>query len=787
MQTSVSNLRDAAGSRPMFTMDTPFLRGSAKETPITRMLGYAINNPALAGVKPGDPTSPVMTRASNVASLTAAMLLNLPSAQREKALIEIGGFNFTQQVLSFAKNYPGGLGITDAIRFSLALHFLLGILDHEAGKLSLYADGYLAFAKFFKAAQNRRKGNYTGFVARASSGLGGLGSLGKHPVLAGEDWTRGNETPAQARARAVARAADWDQWCLVNAGKTYDPAKLNACLSPPLGCDTQHPDSPEGRRCRGMANGWVPQRTQASYPAPADIQASDAQLLPQMQLGNCGTDRPIDKLVGVRKAFLAVFGRHPNQSEALFYGRMRWCINAAGVGQAMRDKMVAVRQGIERGELNVTTPAPSETGPVFQYDMDQRTVLTDIGEGLQKAADAAFDFLGKTADFVADIMCKGFKALFGPAVGGVMCDIITFLTRMMTSGVAAIIDIVIESLRGVFEFIKLMMAGKIKEALLALLQSMGRTLFSLSAPLMVPILMADKGENRSMSEAFKELKVRADRVVKKQPLWPIMVIMAVVGVVTGGISGSILVPPFTALTQLIIALAPMAATFISEPLKKNIIELRDEKLEVIEGGIEKFFKFALLIFQGAMAIKDLLPKFRAQLAAYFKGTNAGALTGDKTLPNGQVQKANPAERIKYVLEKFANGVKVLTDAFSKFNVKDISIAAGPLLAAIPDLLLAILPDDAAQAMPSLTEWKDAVKRTVSNVDEAEKTLKAGAQDLFKTFTLDTKVSFIKEEVKAVPVPEAASVVAQIVGTQFKDKTSYPKFVAQFRAELLKVP
>ncbi len=776
MQTSVSNLRDAAGSRPMFTMDTPFLRGSAKETPITRMLGYAINNPALASVKPGDPTSPVMTRASNVASLTAAMLLNLPSAQREKALIEIGGFNFTQQVLSFAKNYPGGLGITDAIRFSLALHFLLGILDHEAGKLSLYADGYLAFAKFFKAAQNRRKGNYTGFVAQAPSGLGGLGN---HPVLAGEDWTRGDETPAQARARAVARAASWDQWCLVNAGKTYDPAKLNACLSPPLGCDTNHPDSPEGRRCRGMANGWVPQRTQASYPAPADIQANDAQLLPQMQLGNCGTDRPIDKLVGVRKAFLAVFGRHPNQSEALFYGRMRWCINAAGVGQAMRDKMVAVRQGIERGELNITTPAPSETGPVFQYDMDQRTVLTDVGEGLQKAADAAFDFLGKTADFVADIMCKGFKALFGPAVGGVMCDIITFLTRMMTSGVAAIIDIVIESLRGVFEFIKLMMAGKIEEALLALLQSMGRTLFSLSAPLMVPVLMADKGVGRSMSEAFKELKVRADRVVKKQPLWPIMVIMAVVGVVTGGISGSILVPPFTALTQLIIALAPMAATFISEPLKKNIIELRDEKLEVIEGGIEKFFKFALLIFQGAMAIKDLLPKFRAQMAAYFKKSTPTTLTGGSA--------KNGAERVKYVLEKFANGITALTNAFRQFNVKDISVAAGPLLAAIPDLLLAILPDDAAEAMPSLTEWKDAVKKAEASVGDAEKTLKAGAQDLFKTFTLDTKVSFIKEEVKAVPVPAAASVAAQIVGTQFKDKTSYPTFVAQFRAELLKVP
>lgn len=776
MQTTTSNLRDLAGGVPQFTIDTPYRKGNAKEAPFTRMLGHALSNGKLAAVRPDDKPSQAMTRASNVASLTAAMLLNLAPKAREDALVRIGGFNFTQQVLSFAKGYPGALGITDAIRFSLALHFLLGILDHEAGKMSFYADGYLAFAKFFKAAQERRKTGYSGFVEQSSS----LGGLGNHPILAFEADPKGNETIVQAQARARDRAASWDQWCRDNAGVTYNPAKLNACLNPALFCDAKHPSSGDGRACRGLNDGWTPPRTQApaSYPAPADIQATDAQLVTQMQLGNCGSDQPIDKLLGVRIAFREVFGRTPNQAEALYYGKMRWCINRQGVGQQMRNKMVEVRQAIEQGRLRVTTPEPSDAGPVFPYDMATRTVLTDVGEGLQKAADAAFDFLGKTADFIADIMCKGFKAIFGDAVGGVLCDIITFLTRAMVSGIAAIIDIVIESLRGIFEFIKLMIQGKVEEAMLAILQSMGRTLFSLAAPMMVPILMADKGQGRSMSQAFAELKVRADRVVKKQPLWPIMVIMAVVGVVTGGISGSILAPPFTAITQLIIALAPMAATFISEPLKRNIPELMNETLENIESGIEKFFKFGLLIFQGAMAIKDLIPKFRAQLAKYMKGQSAKSLTGGAN--------ANGAERVKYVLEKFANGINALTAAFKNFNVKDITAAAGPLLAAIPDLLIAILPDDAPEAMPSLTEWKDAVKKSESSVAQAEATLKAGAADLFKTFTLDTKVSFIKEEVKAVPVNESAAIAAQVVGTQFKNKTSYPTFVAQFRAELLKV-
>lgn len=774
-----------------FTMDTPVRRGSAPETPITRLLGQALGNPGLARMRPEDKHSEVMTRANNLSSLTAAMLLKIRPEKREAALIEVAGLSYTQHVLAFAKNYPGGLGITDAIRFSLALHFLLGILDVEAKRSTFLADGYLAFAKLFKAAQNRRSGKYTGEVrVEQPKGLGGLGA---HPILAFETVPRSGETPLQAIQRAQARAKSWDDWCARNAGQTYDPALLNKCQNPPLYCDAKDPATAEGQQCRGLMTGWVKPVAARSYPMPPDRPSVDPA---KVNAAACGDifwsldEKRRQKVAGVRRMFPTIFGRAPNNTEVEYWASTRWCAFDTGIGihpnpafggEGLKNKMVAVRDGIIAGTINTTIPAVGAGGIMTEWDLTYRDVGTDIGEGLQKAADAAIDFIGKTVDFITDIMCKGFKEVFGAQVGGVLCDILTFMTRMMTAGVQATIDIVVESLKGTFEFIKLMIAGKMEEAFTALLRTMGRVLFSLSAPMMVPILMADKGVGRSASQAFAELKVRADRVTKKEPLWPLMVVMAVVGVFSA-IGGNVL----GAITGVVTALAPMVATFLSEPLKANIAEMRDTALEEIETGIVKFVKFVLLIFNGAMAIKDIVGKFRGQLAAFMKKQSFSSLTGGGKIDPATGKPLSATNRIKYILDKFQAGANAITNAFKNFNVKDIVQSAGPLLALIPELLLAILPDDAAESMPTLTEWRDTVAKSVANTNEVEATLRAGAADLFKTFSLDTKVSFIKDEVKAIPPQQAAVIAAQAVGQQFKNTAQFPTFVASFKAELLKV-
>lgn len=780
MQISMTGLGDESRRYTGFTMDTPFRRGSVAETPFTRMLGHVINNPVLARLKPEDGPSKVMIRANNLASLVAATLLKLKPEQREAALIDIGGVSFTQDVLRFAKEYPGALGISDAIRFSLALHFLIGIMHAEAKEATFYAEGYLKFARYYKDVQDRRRAR-----AEDSAPVSGLGGLGLHPILAFEDWPKGNETPQQAQARARARAADWDQWCYTNAGQTYDPALLQKCLNPGLGCDTTHPNSGDGRSCRGLNTGWVkPPPAGVTYPAPANIASID---IAKVQAAACGDllapliQRQQAKVGGVRKHFQAVFGRAPNNAEVQYYAEARWCASLTTPDDSMKALMMRVRDAIVAKRVTTTTPTPTEGGPVTPYDMSFRDAGTDVVDSLQKAADAAFDALGKVADFVADIMCRGFKGIFGPQVGGVICDIITFFTRALTAGIASVIDIVIESLQGTFAFIKLMIAGKVEDAFKALMKSLGRALFSLASPLMIPILMNNCQKvgdqvvcsGMSMSNAFKELKKKADRVVEKEPLWPLMVIIAIVGMFSV-VSGNVMDP----LVKLILAIAPMAATFISEPLKMNIRELAQTSLVELEGAIVKFIKFALMMVQGFMKIGELISKFRTQLMAYFQGKGAAGLTGG----------GKPAgERIKYILEKITNGINAVVSAIKKFNVKDLTQAAEPLLNLIPDLLLAIMPDDMAKSVPSLTEWRDGIKEMVKNTNEAEDTLKKGAKEILANVQKATQIQFYREQIAPLPANEAAIIVAAAVGEQYKNnKAQFPTFVATFRAELLKV-
>lgn len=780
---------DQLGSRPRkyngFTMDTPFRRGSVSETHITRMLGHVLNNPALAGLKPEDGPSQVMIRANNLASLVAATLLKLKPEQREEALISIGGVNFTTDVLRFAKEYPGALGISDAIRFSLALHFLIGILHAEAKEVSFYSEGYLKFARYYKDVQTMRR--VRAEDSAPVQGLGGLGALGQHKILIGEEWPRGSETPAQGLARARARAASWDQWCRDNAGQVYDPALLNKCMNPPLVCDTKDPATPDGRSCRGLNTGWMkPPPAGVTYPAPPNIPSIDMGTVQAAACGDLLADlnkRKQDKLAAIRRYFQTIFGRPANNAEVEYFGKMRACAGGPNAtDDTMKLLMTRIRDAIVARQINTTTPTPVEGGVVTPFDMSFRDVGTDIVSGLQKAADAAFDALGKVSDFVADIMCRGFKGIFGPQVGGVICDIITFFTRAMVAGIASVIDIIIESLQGTFAFIKLMIAGKVEEAFKALMQSLGRALFSLASPIMIPVLMANcqkiNGQvvcaGMSMSEAFKKLKEKADRVVEKEPLWPLMTIMAVVGMFSV-VGGNVMDP----LVKLILAITPMAATFISEPLKQNIRELAQTPLDELEKSIGKFVKFALMLVQGFMKIGDLIANFRTQLMAYFSKQGAASVTGGA--------KANAADRIKYVLEKLSNGINVVVNAIKKFNVKDLTQAAEPLLNLIPDLLLAIMPDDMAKSVPSLTEWRDGIKQMVKNTNEAEDTLKKGAMEILANVQRVTQIQFYKEQIAPMPAEEAAAIVANVVGTQFKtNKAAFPTFVASFRAELLKV-
>lgn len=203
---------------------------------------------------------------------------------------------------------------------------------------------------------------------------------------------------------------------------------------------------------------------------------------------------------------------------------------------------------------------------------------------------------------------------------------------------------------------------------------------------------------------------------------------------------------------------------------------------MVEGGIEKFIKFALIIVQGFMTIKDIIPKVRAQLEALFKSQ------GPPPKPPAPGEKSDMFKKVTGILEKFQKGWSAFQSALKKFNFQDVTVAATTFLSLVPDILLAIMTKEQAEAVPSLTEWQDAAVAAGKSVEERDQLLKKGAEELLASISPETQARIATETaLKLKTVQARAQVAAQILAPEIRMQATFPQFVAAFRAELVKVP
>ena len=147
------------------SLNRPFARGGdglRRYRPLASMVGQTLSVPALAAVGEDDPDSAVMLRATNLSSVVAVILMNMEPEQRLATLAVMSGSTETakpwaESVMALAKKIPGGLGIVDAIRFSLAMHYLIGISHDAMEKSSMYATAYRQAVKVYRDAEERVK------------------------------------------------------------------------------------------------------------------------------------------------------------------------------------------------------------------------------------------------------------------------------------------------------------------------------------------------------------------------------------------------------------------------------------------------------------------------------------------------------------------------------------------------------------------------------------------------------------------------------------------------------
>jgi hypothetical protein len=734
------------------------MAAAGSSLPIVKSMGYVMGISGLSEMRPDANAGPIISRVSNLASLTTAMLLKLPPQLRESTLTEIGGFNWANDVLRTVHNDPKKRNVTDGIRSTLGFYFLIGIVDAESKKDTQNARAYLAFARLFKDAQNRRN-------APQSSGLNGLGSLGAVPQ------PNSNETAM----------ADDHKYCDENKDKTFPASELAKCkrCPTPAGivgsprnsfnyaewygaylCKKPGPFEEIGRRARGMSANWSPPIV---YPAPPDKPSVDMNKITEW----CGAGSKSDRLQGIRALFNDVFKRAPNNTEVEYYASMKWCVNKTGTAEdsrTMRLEMEKVRTAIVEKRSATTVPA-ADSGVINAASFGERQNV------VQAATQAAFDAVTNATGFIANVVCDGFKKIFGDLVGGALCQVVTVLLTSYAAIAQAMVVIVQEAFQGILDFIKAVGAGKWQDAMLALLRAVGRMLFALSAPVSVPLLMGTSG--MTPAQAFADLRIKADRVTKKNPLFPITLVIALVQLTAG--------PSLQVISGIVLSISPMIAVFVAPPLLLNesVKQLSGiASLDAMETAIENIIKMIIIVVQGLMKLPDIIPKLKGQLQA----------SAQRKLGKGA---AGVAELVTNTVRAFEAGFKALSDVITKFQFQQVTSAAVTLLNTVPLMLSAFVgPEDmAANAVPSITDWMSANETAGRTVDQQQAALREASLEFLKKLPFpQAMLVAVDASMAQNDLNERAKMVAQIVGKTFKQSEGgfTNTFIPAFKAELLKV-
>lgn len=189
-----------------------------------QVLSTAFGHEGLGAVADADAPSTIMIRASNLSNVLVVGLRIVPEKLRSAALARATDPVWAQRALRLAKGV--GLGLEDAVRFSLAMSFVIGIIDADSGRDSLEARVYKKVVAGYKAvaanatpiSEVEAKSRLRGVVAAPQ--LRGLGALGDGPKCA--DWDllchAGNAIGGVAKAaeqagknvqQAVEKAFDW--------------------------------------------------------------------------------------------------------------------------------------------------------------------------------------------------------------------------------------------------------------------------------------------------------------------------------------------------------------------------------------------------------------------------------------------------------------------------------------------------------------------------------------------------------------------------------------------------
>lgn len=532
-------------------------------------------------------------------------------------------------------------------------------------------------------------------------------------------------------------------------------------------------------------------------------QSAGATWFNVIQNADCGGLTKQDKFYNTIGAFRSVFQRNPTIDELAYYLSMSWCTNNGKMNpfqlskpgdsdDTMRGVMRRIRD--HRPYLG-TMPNPqgctalSPQCPVTDKDFADRSFFARLETATVEALDSA-------VTVVSDVLCSAFKSLFGESVGGVFCAVFTAIIRFVGTALATSIQLISTTVTALVKFIQILgtgrgagpdgkeknydaeSGGRILGALYALLSGVTEVLFVMMAPVAVPLLFAaDPGNKTAIASGLKELKEMAQKVAQKNPLFPIIAIMAIISCV--------LTPTPSTIVGLIVALIPIAAIILAKVLKQgdpatgqaSIPLFKDIPLDSTPAArglidmTEQFLKATVILIQGLMTVPELVEKFKVQLKNWM---------GNNPDKSAFFPKGDPGKSAAENTSAFISNLKMrLTAIYTSLQnilqtgLKDFTKQALNILALVPVLLLAIF-EPAVSADPTLKQlldkWMVDQRASAASIDEYQNKLKQSARDIVGLLTPAEQMALIDEQIRNQGIDEAGALVGRQLAQRLKPST-----------------
>lgn len=410
-----------------------------------------------------------------------------------------------------------------------------------------------------------------------------------------------------------------------------------------------------------------------------------------------------------------------------------------------------------------------------------RRAASKVVSAVKSAGNKIKEGIDKVANAATDILCDGLKSLpvIGPVIGGAICWIIQKGIDTIANTLTTIVEIIQASITSLATFFTELVSGNVMKAVMALMSGVTEMVFLLFAPVAVTFLYP--GAERK--KGFAEIKEIAKKVSKKNPFFPLSLTFGIIGVVQAAAGGSAEAAARAAAAQvtgkggepnalviaistLVIALAPAISVVLAKPLKL-IPLLKDFAIEKIETGVEKFIKIGLVVFNGFLALADILPRLRKSVEVFLqkKGGVGGAIkaAGSSAMDNLSKQ-----------WDKIAASFKSL-----KFNEMSAGLTA--LLSLVPSIIGGMF-EDVNNEIPEINETIKAVKEAEVSVEKQEAALTQAQADFVKALPQGQRRAIVMQQATQLQPQQAGITTARLIKEAFANAQNKQAFILAFRAE-----